>query len=1164
MTILSRYLPQGITIFPRRKQRAQSGRRLLVRRRTRPGVDPLESRVVLSTYYVSTTGNDSAAGTSAAPFATLQNAVSHLAPGDILNVESGSYAGFIVGWDGPGESVYGTIAGTAGKPITIQADPAASPGSVIINSHNRYTAVGIDLEPGCNYVTLNGLTIQNDGSVTKAGILATGNNDSITNNTVTGVHGFGIIVDNANNALIQGNTVTGTLGTNTQGHGIYVSGSSDGVIVRGNVIHDNGYIGIHVNGDLSEGGIGLVTHALIEGNVIYNNGQNGINADGLANSVIRNNLIYGYHGYGICLYQIDAASGSSNNVIVNNTIVGTLSGSSAALNILNASTGNTVLNNILLGGDGNAYEIAADSISGFVSDYNVTSAQWRSSTGQDTHSVVATPAQLFVNPTGNDYHLSAASPAIDAGTATDAPATDLDGNLRPSGTGYDIGAYELQQAAGTIPTVTSWSPSTGATAALTTAVTATFSASVQPSTISFVLKDSNGNTVPAQPVAYNNTTHTATLQPILPLAASTTYTATVSATNTSGNPMAAPFSWSFNTASPAPAPTVTSESPSPNATGVSTAAAVTAVFSASVQPSTISFVLKDSNGNTVPAQPVAYNNTTHTATLQPISPLAASTTYTATVSATNTSGNPMAAPFSWSFNTASPAPAPTVTNETPAPGATGVAATASVTTTFSGAMDPTTINTTTFVLRDASNKIVPATVSYNTATATLQPNAALTAGTTYTATVSGAKDQSGQAMTAPFTWSFTTNPAAPSPPTTAGTYNLWSGSAKPIVASDPDTGSVELGVKFSSDVAGSITGIRFYKGAGNGGTHVAHLWSSTGNLLASATFTSETASGWQQVNFAKPVAISANTTYVASYFAPAGHYAGDNGYFSSGYSSGPLHVPANGGVYVYGSQGSFPSQTWNASNYWVDVAFSTTTPPTATPTTTTPTTTTPPTTTGETPTPNATGVATTALPTATFSTSVQDSSIRFTLTGPSGATVPATVSYADTTHTATLTPTGSLSPSTKYTATVSAAKDAAGNAMAAPFSWSFTTATSTTSPTISAVNESGITANGATITWTTNVASSSQVEYGTTTSYGSSTTLNPSLVTSHSISLSGLSPNTLYHYRVKSADAAGNLATSPDYTFTTTAAASSTTVDGLAIPTTYPRIWWTPSRLQQA
>jgi hypothetical protein len=176
-------------------------------------------------------------------------------------------------------------------------------------------------------------------------------------------------------------------------------------------------------------------------------------------------------------------------------------------------------------------------------------------------------------------------------------------------------------------------------------------------------------------------------------------------------------------------------------------------------------------------------------------------------------------------------------------------------------------------------------------------------------------------------WSFTTTTAVPPPPPpiTGGTYNLWSGSAMPTVASDPDTSSVELGVKFSSDVAGSISGIRFYKSAGNTGTHVAHLWSSTGNLLASATFTSETASGWQQVNFAEPVAISANTTYVASYFAPAGRYADDTGYFSSGYSSGPLHVPANGGVYIYSSQGGYPSQTWQASNYWVDLVLTTST-----------------------------------------------------------------------------------------------------------------------------------------------------------------------------------------------------------------------------------------------
>ena len=117
--------------------------------------------------------------------------------------------------------------------------------------------------------------------------------------------------------------------------------------------------------------------------------------------------------------------------------------------------------------------------------------------------------------------------------------------------------------------------------------------------------------------------------------------------------------------------------------------------------------------------------------------------------------------------------------------------------------------------------------------------------------------------------------------------------------------------------------MKFYKGSGNTGTHVGHLWDSAGNLLATATFTGETATGWQQVNFSTPVAITAGTTYVASYLAPNGHYADDQNYFTSQYNSGSLHVPANGGVYAYGGAGSFPTQVWNASNYWVDVVFTT-------------------------------------------------------------------------------------------------------------------------------------------------------------------------------------------------------------------------------------------------
>jgi len=128
-------------------------------------------------------------------------------------------------------------------------------------------------------------------------------------------------------------------------------------------------------------------------------------------------------------------------------------------------------------------------------------------------------------------------------------------------------------------------------------------------------------------------------------------------------------------------------------------------------------------------------------------------------------------------------------------------------------------------------------------------------------------------------------------------------------------------------VNGSITGIRFYKGSGNTGTHVGNLWSASGTKLASVTFGSETASGWQQANFATPVAITAGTVYVASYLAPAGHYAGDGGYFATtGVDNGPLHALKNGvsggnGVYAYGATSSFPANTFNSANYWVDVVF---------------------------------------------------------------------------------------------------------------------------------------------------------------------------------------------------------------------------------------------------
>src|SRR6266403_464549 len=156
---------------------------------------------------------------------------------------------------------------------------------------------------------------------------------------------------------------------------------------------------------------------------------------------------------------------------------------------------------------------------------------------------------------------------------------------------------------------------------------------------------------------------------------------------------------------------------------------------------------------------------------------------------------------------------------------------------------------------------------------------------------------------------------------------IWSGTSVPAT---PDVGPdspVELGVSFKADTNGSITGIRFYKSAGNTGTHVGNLWTSGGALMASAAFTGETASGWQQVNFAQPVAITANTVYVASYHATAGHYSVNWSYFATaGVNNAPLHALATtsgtpDGRFAYGGGSAFPTATHQAANYWVDVAF---------------------------------------------------------------------------------------------------------------------------------------------------------------------------------------------------------------------------------------------------
>ena len=154
---------------------------------------------------------------------------------------------------------------------------------------------------------------------------------------------------------------------------------------------------------------------------------------------------------------------------------------------------------------------------------------------------------------------------------------------------------------------------------------------------------------------------------------------------------------------------------------------------------------------------------------------------------------------------------------------------------------------------------------------------------------------------------------------------IWPSSPTPsTVDVIAEVSPVELGLKFRSDSNSVVSGVRFYKSMANVGTHVGNLWTISGTLIASTTFANESTSGWQTANFATPVTLTAGTTYVVSYHTNLGHYSADGGYFATtGVDSAPFHAPAaaaagGNGVYIYGGS-SFPTQTFNATNYWVDI-----------------------------------------------------------------------------------------------------------------------------------------------------------------------------------------------------------------------------------------------------
>jgi PKD repeat protein len=418
-----------------------------------------------NTYYVATTGSDSANGSASTPWKTLQKAANSVAAGDTVIVAAGTYVGFAFD---PNVN----NSGTATNPITFIGNTGDfRTSNVIINA---IPSVAGALSPvwlwNSGYIVVKGFNVTSNTQKGDIQIAGGSPGCQIISDHTYGAPYWGVKAGQGSDGLL----IQNCLCEDSAGqHGIYVSGTN-GYIIRSNICRNNNEDGIHTN--VEDGGNLINTNGLIEDNYCYDNVLAGMDLTGMNNSVVRNNVCYGNGRHAIVLQNSNnnPTPACHDNLVVNNTFDATAGSSAYAIEIAGLSTqptgstwtsncdNTTIFNNILLGststGNG-AIGLLGTQPPSFRSDYNIvvdeftkgssseTLAQWQSATGQDGHSFISTAAALFTNPSAGDYTLKSGSPAVDAGIAmfnrASAPPTDIVGTSRPQGAGIDIGAYEL-------------------------------------------------------------------------------------------------------------------------------------------------------------------------------------------------------------------------------------------------------------------------------------------------------------------------------------------------------------------------------------------------------------------------------------------------------------------------------------------------------------------------------------------------------------------------------------------------------------------------------------------------------------------------------------------------------------------------------------------------
>jgi len=397
---------------------------------------------IVKTYYVSPSGNDSNDGSENLPWRTIQHAIDNVKAGEKILVKNGTYK----------EKIYIDKRGEEDNFILIEGEDRDK--TIIEGSSVERDTIFFE---NAEYVKFSNLKIINSQ---RAGIrLSYSNHIELSDLKISNCGKWGIFTDFSDYTIVENCEVSGS----KEEHGIYISNSSDNAKIKGNRVFNNYACGIQINADPSMGGDGISSNCTIENNIVYNNGEGGgaaINLASVRNSHIQNNLIYNNKAGGIALWDDGQGYewGCKDNEIIHNTIYFFDYDGRWAISLKNGSTGNSVYNNILLGGGSGGFEYDESSINNLKIDYNIyyrkdseyfinnddreemRLGEWQSK-GYDIHSFSKNPSDIFINISNNDFHLKSGCSAIDKGK--NAGLTyDFENDKRPQGSGYDIGCDE--------------------------------------------------------------------------------------------------------------------------------------------------------------------------------------------------------------------------------------------------------------------------------------------------------------------------------------------------------------------------------------------------------------------------------------------------------------------------------------------------------------------------------------------------------------------------------------------------------------------------------------------------------------------------------------------------------------------------------------------------